>query len=214
MSIETAAAITRIFGPCRIVQWNARDPNLLHELLLMGCDAHAVGRGAFAHPRWISRCSDTRVPPKPIAVVEIAAGQETLVLIETLAALDHLQGLFLIGPDVAGLRRPLENRLFERGWRRHPAALATSDYERMQDDVLPRHAVYQRIPAEAASRWPVETLLGERNLHMDMLRESGSRADAHVVRYALAASLVRPGDIVLDCACGLGYGSAVIAATS
>ncbi|MBR0711010.1 class I SAM-dependent methyltransferase [Bradyrhizobium liaoningense] len=214
MSIETAAAITRIFGPCRIVQWNARDPNLLHELLLMGCDAHAVGEGACEHPRWISRGSDARVPPKPVAVVEIAAANDTLVLIETITAQDELQSLFLIGPGVAGLRAPLENRLFARGWRRHPASLATSDYERMQDDVLPRHAVYQRIPAEAASRWPVETLLGERNLHMDMLRESGSRADAHVVRYALAASLVRPGDTVLDCACGLGYGSAVIAATS
>nr|WP_244258671.1 methyltransferase domain-containing protein [Cupriavidus gilardii] len=43
-----------------------------------------------------------------------------------------------------------------------------------------------------------------------MLRESGSRSDAHVFRYQLAARFVRPGDVVLDAACGLGYGSHLI----
>jgi SAM-dependent methyltransferase len=214
MSIETAAAITRVFGPCQIVQWNARDTSLLQELLLMGCDAYAVGQGSFEHARWISRQGEAAVPRKPIAVVEVAADKDTLILIDTIATCDHLQNLFLIDPGFVGVRRPLENQLFARGWRRHPASLAVSDYERMRDDTLPRHAIYQRVPAQAASRWPVADLLKERNLHMDMLRESGSRADAHVVRYALAASLVRPGDVVLDCACGLGYGSAVIAATT
>jgi SAM-dependent methyltransferase len=214
MSIETAAAITRIFGPCQIVQWNARDTNLLQELLLMGCDAYAVGQGSFEHSRWISRQTEVAIPRKPIAVVEVAADKDALILIDTIATYDHLQNLFLIGPGFSGVRRPLENQLFARGWRRHPASLTVSDYHGMRDDTLPRHAIYQRVPAQAASRWPVADLLKERNLHMDMLRESGSRADAHVVRYALAASLVRPGDIVLDCACGLGYGSAVIAATT
>ncbi|WP_422649192.1 class I SAM-dependent methyltransferase [Cupriavidus sp. H18C1] len=45
---------------------------------------------------------------------------------------------------------------------------------------------------------------------MDMLRESGSRSDAHVFRYQLAARFVRPGDVVLDAASGLGYGSHLI----
>jgi len=40
------------------------------------------------------------------------------------------------------------------------------------------------------------------------------RSDAHVVRYQLAATLVRPGDTVLDAACGLGYGSHVLASLS
>nr|WP_274383307.1 methyltransferase domain-containing protein [Cupriavidus gilardii] len=43
-----------------------------------------------------------------------------------------------------------------------------------------------------------------------MLRESGSRSDAHVFRYQFAARFVRPGDVVLDAACGLGYGSHLI----
>jgi len=180
----------------------------------MGCDAYAVGQDSLEHPRWISYQTALTVPTKPIAVVEVAADNHALSLIESLARLDYLQSLFLIGPGFSGVRGPLENQLFAHGWRRHPASLTLSDYEGMRDDMLPRHAIYQRVPIEAASRWPVAKLLKERNLHMDMLRESGSRADAHVVRYALAASLVRPGDTVLDCACGLGYGSAVIAATT
>ncbi|EJN06866.1 methylase involved in ubiquinone/menaquinone biosynthesis [Bradyrhizobium sp. YR681] len=178
----------------------------------MGCDAYAVGQCSFEHPRWISHQTGTAVPHKPVAVVEVDADKDTLGLIDTLATYDHLQNIFLISPGFSGVRRPLENQLFARGWRRHPASLAVSDYERMCDDALPRYAIYQRVPAPAASRWPVADLLKERNLHMDMLRESGPRADAHVARYALAASLVRPGDIVLDCACGLGYGAALIAA--
>jgi SAM-dependent methyltransferase len=47
-----------------------------------------------------------------------------------------------------------------------------------------------------------------------MLRESGGRADAHIARYSLAAQFVRPGDTVLDCASGLGYGTAILAALS
>jgi SAM-dependent methyltransferase len=45
---------------------------------------------------------------------------------------------------------------------------------------------------------------------MDMLREAGRRADAHLARYALAATFVRPRDRVLDAACGLGYGAAML----
>ncbi len=180
----------------------------------MGCDAYAVGPGSSEHPRWISGQTALSVPRKPVAIAEVTADSGALGLIESLAKIDYLQNLFLIGHGISGIRRPLENQLFAHGWRRHPASLTVADYEAMHDDMLPRHAVYQRVPADAASRWPVVELRKERNLHMDMLRESGSRADAHIVRYALAASLIRPGDTVLDCACGLGYGSAVIAATT
>lgn len=33
----------------------------------------------------------------------------------------------------------------------------------------------------------------------------------HVERYELAASMIRPGEVVLDAACGIGYGSVVFA---
>src|SRR5439155_13429724 len=43
------------------------------------------------------------------------------------------------------------------------------------------------------------------------LRESGRRADAHVARYQLAKHFLAPKQLVLDAACGLGYGSALLA---
>jgi SAM-dependent methyltransferase len=49
---------------------------------------------------------------------------------------------------------------------------------------------------------------------IDWLRQSSPWADAAIARYALAAEIVRPGDRVLDCACGLGAGTAVLAAMS
>jgi SAM-dependent methyltransferase len=59
-------------------------------------------------------------------------------------------------------------------------------------------------------KFPTHVLQEERDLHMDMLRESGRRADAHLARYAFASTLVRPRDRVLDAACGLGYGAAML----
>jgi SAM-dependent methyltransferase len=45
---------------------------------------------------------------------------------------------------------------------------------------------------------------------MDMLRATGRRSDAHIARYDLAARFVRDDDTVLDAACGLGYGTALL----
>jgi 2-polyprenyl-3-methyl-5-hydroxy-6-metoxy-1,4-benzoquinol methylase len=100
------------------------------------------------------------------------------------------------------------------GYRRAPGAGDPAHYLQFDAAGLPRLMVFERIPDTAALRHPLAGLLAERDLHMDMSREFGPRADAHLARYALAAQWVRPGDVVLDCACGLGYGSAVIAARS
>lgn len=212
MSIETAKSIVRVFGPCQLVHWRAKNPDLLKELLLIGCDAYAVGPCEANHPRWIGQEADKQPPLMPGALLEINSDRETTQLLQMLLALPQIRDLCLIARDLAP-RKAFENAIFSMGWRRHPASVETGNYESLQDDVLPHLSFYQRIPAEAAKRWPIQALAEERNLHMDMLRESGCRADAHVVRYALAATLVRPGDTVLDCACGLGYGSAIVAAT-
>jgi hypothetical protein len=38
----------------------------------------------------------------------------------------------------------------------------------------------------------------------------GRQTAGHEVRYALAAGLLRPGDVVVDAACGIGYGALVL----
>lgn len=100
-----------------------------------------------------------------------------------------------------------EPRLFEAGFRKHPSYYRVNAYESLQNDGWQITIVLECMPALALARYPLEALREERDLHMDMLREAGARSDAHVARYQWAASFVRPGDTVLDAACGLGYGS-------
>jgi ubiquinone/menaquinone biosynthesis C-methylase UbiE len=38
----------------------------------------------------------------------------------------------------------------------------------------------------------------------------GWKTAGHEVRYALAAGLLRPGDVVVDAACGIGYGALIL----
>jgi 2-polyprenyl-3-methyl-5-hydroxy-6-metoxy-1,4-benzoquinol methylase len=115
------------------------------------------------------------------------------------------------GPD----RPTWENAAIAAGWRRAPQQVAIDDYCDPDSAArAPRLLAFEKIADRALAAWPMADLLRDRNLHMDMSREAGGRADAHMVRYALAATLVRPGDTVLDCACGLGYGSAILAAQS
>jgi ubiquinone/menaquinone biosynthesis C-methylase UbiE len=104
-----------------------------------------------------------------------------------------------------------EDRLFETGFRRHPLYQTVVGYEGLEHEGPQVTLILEKIPAAAAARFPLEQLARERLLHMDMLRESGRRADAHVARYMLALPLVRPNDVVLDVACGLGYGAAILA---
>jgi SAM-dependent methyltransferase len=88
------------------------------------------------------------------------------------------------------------------------------DYQALNNPALQPVSVFEIIADAAAAKREMQWLLANRDLHMDMSREFGPRSDAHMVRYAQAAEWVRPGDTVLDCACGLGYGSAILAARS
>ena len=104
--------------------------------------------------------------------------------------------------------------IFQHGFRRCLAGYKVSDYGRYNDPTIPPVQYFESISPHALTNWPLEKILETRDLHMDMSREFSSRSDAHIVRYALAAEWVRPGDRVLDCACGLGYGSALLSARS
>ncbi len=103
-----------------------------------------------------------------------------------------------------------EQRFFEAGFRKHPSYYRVNGYEALQDDGWQVTILLECIPDTALALYPLDALLEERDLHMDMLRETGARSDAHVARYQWATHFVRPGDTVLDAACGLGYGSYLI----
>ncbi len=107
-----------------------------------------------------------------------------------------------------------EAQCFAVGFRKHPRHFLASPFGCLDSELNRCTIVLSKVPAEAAERYSIEALQAERQLHMDMSREPGRRSDAHVVRYFEAARNIRPGDRVLDAACGLGYGSTVLTQNS
>lgn len=107
-------------------------------------------------------------------------------------------------------RRAWEMLFFNKGFRKHPSYYLINGYESLGREGDEITILLEKIPADALNRYPLEALKEERDLHMDMTREAGERSDAHIARYQWAATFVRPGDTVLDAACGLGYGSYLI----
>jgi ubiquinone/menaquinone biosynthesis C-methylase UbiE len=93
------------------------------------------------------------------------------------------------------------------GFRRHPRELKCCSYVELNNDSSSYVIYFEKIHDEALKYCSYDELLEEKLLHMDMLRLSGRRSDAHLARYFYAAQYIRQGDTVLDCACGFGYGS-------
>lgn len=102
-----------------------------------------------------------------------------------------------------------ERLCFETGLRRHPNTFAVMPYDETAEpsEVI---LLFEPVPAHLFEAFSLSALNEERDLHMDMAREAGSRSDAHLMRYHVAAQYIRPGDRVLDAACGLGYGSHIL----
>ncbi|WP_374600973.1 methyltransferase domain-containing protein [Niveibacterium sp.] len=100
-----------------------------------------------------------------------------------------------------------ERTLFGMGFRKHPAYYRVNPYASLEVEGEHISIIVERIPDLALRRYPLDLLQAERDLHMDMFREAGARSDAHIARYQWACEHVRQGDVVLDAACGLGYGS-------
>lgn len=104
-------------------------------------------------------------------------------------------------------RRWWETMAFEAGFRKHAAYYRINDYESLNREGERLRILLQKIVPAALKAFPLVCLGEERGLHMDMLRDSGERSDAHVIRYEWACRYIKPGDRVLDAASGLGYGS-------
>jgi ubiquinone/menaquinone biosynthesis C-methylase UbiE len=117
-------------------------------------------------------------------------------------------------------RQALMKRLFweqaaiQADFRRHPRSMLITPYQELEDERLGRLLFFEKIPPAAQTTFTLDWLQKHRDLRQDRLREAGRRADSDISRYVLAAMKIRPGDVVLDTACGLGYGTAVLAACS
>ena len=103
-----------------------------------------------------------------------------------------------------------EARCFEAGFRKHALYYRVNLYEALNEDSLQILVLLEKVPSAALQNYDLSVLNEERLLHTDMLREVGRRSDAHCIRYHKAAEFIRPGDRVLDVACGLGYGSHIL----
>ncbi|MHB9007603.1 MAG: methyltransferase domain-containing protein [Limisphaerales bacterium] len=104
-----------------------------------------------------------------------------------------------------------ETRFFAAGFRKHPLLMRLQPYETLYPEGGALTFVLEKVPAAALERYPLGALAAERDLHMDMFRETGPRSDAHIARYQLAAEFAQAGDVIVDLASGLGYGSALLA---
>jgi SAM-dependent methyltransferase len=111
-------------------------------------------------------------------------------------------------------REALERRVITVGYRKAAAYYDINPYASLNVAEGCFVAPFERVPDEALQHFNLEILDKERLLHTDMLRETGRRSDAHCVRYRYAAEYIRPGDRVLDVACGLGYGSRMLFETT
>lgn len=97
-----------------------------------------------------------------------------------------------------------------QGWRRHARLMSVVPYHELESNAAPKLLMFERLRDSAFEAFPLASLKEERELHVDMSRESGRRSDAHIARYNYAAQLIRHGDVVIDAACGMGYGSQLL----
>jgi SAM-dependent methyltransferase len=132
------------------------------------------------------------------------------VLDVAVAELSRVAARYLFVAVSSGGRASWEATFFAAGFGKHPRYQQLVPYAALEHEGPDVLMAFERLPEAGTTRFTSEVLRIERDLHMDMLRESGRRADAHVVRYTLAAQLVHNGDRVIDAACGLGYGSALV----
>ena len=108
-------------------------------------------------------------------------------------------------------RTCLEALFFEAGFRKHTRYYMLSPYSSHNLKTGTQVMLFERIPSACLSDYPLPLLEEQRDLHMDMTRVTGERSDAHIARYQWACQFIKPGDHVLDTACGLGCGSHLMA---
>ncbi|GAA6185394.1 hypothetical protein NBRC116595_26420 [Aliiglaciecola sp. NS0011-25] len=135
-------------------------------------------------------------------------------LINTLYRFENNHELFITvvaDKDTKYRQKNIENLLYTAGFHLEASEWFTRKYHLLTDSRPFATTTFRKIKHTGHNLVQMSNLLKERDLHMDMLREFSCRSDAHVYRYVFAQTYIRPGDKVLDCACGLGYGSYLLA---
>ncbi|MDH1683280.1 methyltransferase domain-containing protein [Pseudomonas chengduensis] len=212
-----ATHILTTCGHCRALILGGPPKALLRELWLAGLDASAYELAAPV------RESEFRLPFSDESFdavisfkgIELFSDASLPAMLEEVRRVTRRSLMLFIdtswpGGDSLKVRRDWEASCFDAGFRKHPLYYRGNDYASLEHDSEQLFIPLEKLPPEALAKYPMASLREERDLHMDMLRESGSRSDAHVGRYHFAARFIRPGDAVLDAACGLGYGTYVI----
>lgn len=222
-------------GPGRILDVGCGMGTLVRELLKQGADAYGVDVSSVA----VAHCNDV-MPGRfqAASVLALPFPDDSFDTLISINCLEHLapedvapallemhrvcrRNLFwhvAIGPDSDGhWHLTIENRgwweeaAFAVGFRKHPLYYAITPFHTLEAEGNSIAIPLEKVPDNALSQYPLSTLLEHRDLHMDMSRETGRRSDAHMARYQLVASYIRDGDTVLDAACGMGYGSHLLA---
>ncbi|GEA11668.1 class I SAM-dependent methyltransferase [Alteromonas sp. KUL49] len=141
----------------------------------------------------------------------VCTTDETSVVINhVLSHLDDTKECYVTVVQTAqetNTQKDIENTFYHADFHLDVREWLKRDYAPLTDNRRFTTTTFRRIKQTGHSLCTLANLLDERDLHMDMLREFSSRSDGHVYRYAFAQSFIRPGDNLLDCACGLGYGS-------
>lgn len=108
----------------------------------------------------------------------------------------------------------IENSLFKHSFSKHEAYYSLIGYgNHSVSDSL--KLAFKKVNLSENPRHNLKSIIKSRDLHMDMLRETGTRSAAHILRYNFATKFI--GDKyenrspkILDLCSGLGYGSYII----
>jgi SAM-dependent methyltransferase len=198
-----AQRVLETFGPCRILHAGGETFEILSQLLLAGSDAWLWGKALPPHKRVLPSLDDAKEMDVTILrPVTLTADTVKRLTVTT----PPRNGLALSAPG--SQRATWDEILLANGWRRHPAALRP--FEPLpHPHLMSELSLYQRIPVQ-----PTKSTDSIGASERDILRIGGMRGDILIGRYVLASLPVRAGDTVVDCSCGAGGGTAVLAALS
>lgn len=191
-------------APLAMSRANAFAPGRFREASVLNLPFDEGAFGAVVAVATIDRLPEADIEPALREIGRVCGG----TLFVRVATADEPRSEW---PVTAKPREWWENRMFATGFRKHPLAQAVVPYEALETERGVATIVMEKIPAGARGRYELADLKAERDLRVDMTREAGRHSDAHIARYMLAGRYVRPGDTVLDAACGLGCGSHILA---